>query len=269
MSNPTVKALFIYPIKSCAGLAVAQLDFDAIGPCLDRRWMVVDPGGHMLTQRVAPRLARIRPRLAGDLLVLEAPGVEPLSIPQFSDVGRVPATVWRHSGHGWDQGEQAARWFSQVLEQPARLLRWAEDEVRPTGRQAAGYPNRVAFADGYPLLVLSQASLDDLNSRMSTELGVERFRPNILVEGCVPYAEDTWTEVQVSGLHIALVKPCVRCVVTTIDQASLERGPEPLRTLARYRKTPNGVIFGQNAVHQGPGHIRVGAAVRVLSASDS
>jgi uncharacterized protein YcbX len=261
-----VSGLFVYPVKSCAGLALDEAEVTATGFALDRRWMVVAEDGGFLSQRSHPQLARIRVRVESDRLQLEGPHLPTLQVPLENDGSpsrRV--TVWRDECPAIDEGREAAAFFSQHLGRPVRLVRLAGDDARPVSGPAAQPGDRVSFADGYPFLLLSQASLDGLNRRLSLPVPMDRFRPNIVVTGCGPHDEDRWHHLRIGSVDFRVAKPCARCVVTTTDQRTGERGQEPLRTLAEYRSEDGQVLFGQNLIHAGRGMVRIGDRVLVLA----
>jgi uncharacterized protein YcbX len=263
---PRVAALHIYPIKACAAIDLKACRFDLRGPSYDRRFMLVDEAGKFLTQREHPRLALVRPTLAPTALRVEAKGMPRLDVAMKTrDAKRVRVELWGFQGAAEDAGGAAADWFSDFLSTPCRLVRFAEDVDRPVDRAHARFDSQVAFADGFPVLLTSRASLDDLNQRAEQRLAMSRFRPNVVVEDCEPYAEDTWTQIRIGDLLLDVVKPCERCAVTTVDQTTAERGKEPLATLAAYRATNGNVRFGQNCVHHGPGAIRVGDEIEVVT----
>ena len=261
-----VAALYRYPIKSCAGTRLADGVVGRRGFVGDRALMLVDPEGRFLTQREFPRLALVAPRLDGETLMIEAPAMPPLTVVATDDGPRARVVVWRDRCAAIDQGDAAAEWFGAFLGAPCRLARMADAFVRRVdGRYARRPDDQTGFADGYPFLLISEASLDDLNGRLAAPLAMNRFRPNIVVSGCPPYAEDGWKRIRIGPVVFDLVKRCARCVITTTDQATAERGKEPLRTLATYRRRRDGkVLFGQNLVHEGEGVIRAGDAVEIL-----
>ena len=162
-------------------------------------------------------------------------------------------------------GDGAASWFSDAVGKPVRLVRWAEDQMRPVSKRHTQLDGQVAFADGYPALLISQASLTDLNGRLEIKVPMARFRPNIVVDGCDPFAEDTWQTIRIGNLTLDVVKPCDRCEIVTVDQQTGQVAKEPLKTLASYRREGNKVLFGQNCVHHDWGSLRVGDPVEVLS----
>jgi uncharacterized protein len=254
--------LNIYPIKSARGIALQASGVDEFGLRYDRRWMVVDDAGRFLSQRSHPRLALVTTRIRGDTLEVDAAGMPTLQTPlQPSAAVTTTVTVWDDScGATW-VGETAAEWFSELLDRPCSLVHMPGDMVRPADPSYAPPSSRVSFADGFPFLLLSEESLADLNRRLDEPLPMNRFRPNLVVAGGEPYGEDRWTRFEIGGIRLRIMKPCGRCVVTTTNQETGERGREPLRTLATYRKQEGEVMFGQNVVHEGPGHLRVGDPV--------
>ena len=177
----------------------------------------------------------------------------------------VKASVWKDECAVLDEGHEAAAWFSDYLGVGARLVRLADDDARPLGTTAAQPGDRVSFADAYPFLLISEASLDGLNRRLSLPVPMDRFRPNIVVEGCGAHAEDQWRHVRIGEVDFRVAKPCSRCVITTTNQQTGESGREPLRTLATYRLEDGEILFGQNLVHGGRGEVGVGDDVVVLA----
>jgi len=264
--NATIAALYVYPVKSCRGIALDEARLTERGIAHDREWMIVDAIGRFITQRELPRLALIRTALSATTLRLDAPGLPALEIGFDRDGTRRSVTVWRDTLPAIDQGDDAARWLSQWIGAPARLVRFDRAVKRMCNPDFAG-PGGAhhAFADGYPVLVLSQASLDELNRRLAAPLPVDRFRPNVLLSGIEAHDEDHIATIEVDTVRLKLVKPCTRCQITTTDQVSAMVGIEPLPTLAQYRHnaTLDGVTFGMNAiVEAGAGAtIATGAAV--------
>ena len=257
--------LFVYPVKSCAGTALRVAELGARGIRHDREFMLVDPEDHFLTQRQLPRMALIHPVRTADTLALTAPGMSRLDLTPRLDGERVHVNVWSDRVAAIDQGPVVADWLSTFLQTPCRLVRQADDAVRLVDREFATQPtDEVSFADGYPLLLLSEESLTNLNARLDTRLPMNRFRPNVVVGGAgVPYVEDTWSRISIGDVTFSLVKACARCAITTTDQLTALRGHEPLTTLATYRRVARGVLFGQNLIHHTGGTIRVGDRVRV------
>lgn len=262
-----VGRLFSYPVKSCAGIELTTAQVTATGLAWDRRWMAVGGDGAFLSQREHPQLALVRVRLEEGSLVLSAPRRPEIRVALDRDAGVITRVrVWRDECDAIDEGRSPAEWFSELLGAAARLVRLAGDDARPLGAPSAQPGDRLSFADAYPFLLLSEASLEGLNRRLALPVPIDRFRPNIVVVGCGPHAEDGWRQLRMGDVDFRVVKSCARCVITTTDQETAERGPEPLHTLATYRLRDGKVMFGQNLVHGGTGTISVGDPVIVLGA---
>ena len=262
----TVMALYRYPIKSCAGMALDVAEIGARGFVHDREFMLVEPrSGLFFTQRELPRMALIRPSVVGDLVTLGAPEMSPFSAQIVAEGPERDVVVWRDRCRAVDQGDAAAGWLSRFLGREVRLVRMAEDFSRSVNPDfAVDEGDEVGFQDGYPFLIISEESLADLNARLAEPLPMNRFRPNIVVRGGGPFAEDGWRRLRIGAVEFHLVKACARCAITTTDQETAAVGREPLATLATFRRVERGVLFGQNAIHAAPGAIRRGDAVEVL-----
>ncbi|WP_043515918.1 MOSC domain-containing protein [Halomonas sp. BC04] len=258
-----ISGIHLYPVKSLKGIALERAVLGERGIAHDRNWMVVDDVGRFVTQRQVPTMARIAVRLENDRLLLEHPGVAPLSIELArSDQPTLTVYVWEDACRALDEGAEASRWLTSVLGDwkgsGLRLVRFAPDErraVEPFYQQ--GESAHTAFADGYPFLIASQASLTALNQVLQGKglapLPMNRFRPNIVVEGAAPFAEDGWSELASfeGNYRFGIRKPCQRCKITTVDQSSgsIATPGEPLKTLIEMRTQPfrPGAYFGQNA----------------------
>lgn len=283
-SPPFVQALYRYPVKGCAGIAVRSLELDEIGPVDDRRWMIVGPDGEtFLTQRTHPSLSRVRVEI-DDGLVFTAPKMEPLVVPVPGEgAPRREVRIWDDRVPALEASDEASAWLSEYVGEEAVLVHLPDDIVRPVARTAAveGFPSRVSFADGYPLLVLGRESVMDLQKRLpdgGPHVGEERFRPNIVVKAEGPWSEDGWRRIRIGrvvatgpgrsrsgeGIELRFVEPCARCVAVTVDPDTGAKGREPLTTLADFRSHDGKVYVGQNAIHDGPGVLTVGDPVRVL-----
>lgn len=268
-----VAALFRYPLKSAAGVPCDEVELDRFGVRDDRRWMMIDRAGRPLTQREHPALALLRasPTETGLAVRWTGPGtVASIEIERPSRTAcRRPVTLWGDTVHLPRADDAANDWLSDVLDREAHFAWMPGDVERPVNPRYAEPEDRTSLTDGYPLHLVGSGSLDDLNVRLETPVGVERFRPNIYIEGPPPFDEDGWHEVRVGGCTVRVVKPCPRCAVTTVDPSTGERGKEPLRTLSGYRQREGGVMFGQNALHEGAGTMRVGDPVEVVSRRDA
>lgn len=252
VTQAVLSALHIYPIKSCRGIQLDAARLTPTGLSGDRHWMLVRPSGRFVTQRELPRMALITTALGERALMLAAPGMSPLSVAREQDGESVAVTVWGFAGRGIDCGEEAAYWCTSFLGTPLRLMRFDASAPRECSTDWTGGVRALTeFSDGFPILVISRASLAELNSRLPKALPMERFRPNLVLDGVGAYDEDRIHELRAEGIAIRIVKPCTRCAITTTEQSTGERdGVEPLATLKTYRFDAGlrGVMFGQNAI---------------------
>ncbi len=267
--------LFLYPVKSLRGFAMATADVDALGLVGDRRFLVIDETGKFITQRTLPRMALVTTALDATHLTLSLSEGHTVRVARASDPAAPLRTVsvWKSEGLlAEDCGDAVAAFLSDFLATRCRLVRLGGKFSRPILKPVARPGDTVSFADAYPLLVISEASLADLNDRLvardEAALPMDRFRPNLVVSGCAAFAEDTWTRLRIGAVDFRAGGPCARCIMTTTDQRTAERGKEPLRTLATYRRDatdPTDVNFGQNLIHETKaGTVRVGDAVELL-----
>jgi hypothetical protein len=267
MPDPRLSAITVYPVKSAGGLPQTAWEVDAFGLRLDRRWMLVDPAGAFLSQRTHPKLALLRPEIRGDCLVLRAESRPPLELAPAPDgAAEMVVTVWGGTTRGRAVSAAADGWLTGFLGVPCRLVYMADDVVRPVRPDYAFDGERISFTDGFPFLLISDGSLAELNRRLPSPVPMNRFRPNLVVDGAQPFAEDGWGRIRIGPVTFRVTKPCPRCVMTTVDQ-SLGRSPstEPLRTLATFRRNAEGQVdFGQNLLHAGTGRLEVGMAVELL-----
>jgi len=266
---PRVTGLFLYPVKSCRGFSVTTAELDDHGMVGDRRFMIVSADdGIFLTQRSHPRMALIETVLTKDSLVLSSLKHGSVTIPLNVSAGQRRVTVWKSTVNADDCGEEAAEWLTDFLGLPLRLVRMGGTYQRPMLKAAAQAGDVVSFADSCPFLIISEASLADLNSRLAQPLPMNRFRPNLVVNGCDAFAEDAWLRLRIGNVVFRTAGPCARCPITTTDQLTAVRGKEPLKTLATYRRDPadpTDVNFGINLIHETKrGTLRVGDALTVL-----
>ncbi|MEC4719103.1 MOSC N-terminal beta barrel domain-containing protein [Noviherbaspirillum sp. CPCC 100848] len=261
---PILTELNLYPVKSCAAVSLREATLTAAGlmseHIYDREWMVVDAQGHYMTQRDFPRMALITPRIKADTLELRAPGMlrleVPLGLPDPEDEKTLTVTIWDESLQAYDCDEVTATWFSKFLGVPCRLVRFhAEAKRLASAKWTAGVEAPTLFSDGYPVLLISQASLDDLNGKLQAQgrsaLPMNRFRPNIVIGGVEAFDEDVAESLTIGEAVLKPVKPCARCPMPSIDQATGEFGPDPIDILRTYRANPRldgGISFGMNAI---------------------
>ncbi len=265
MSDFELSEIVIYPVKSCAGVSLPSVSLDRFGPSGDRRWLVVDARGDFLTQRRLPAMALLRARQDGAGLRLQC-GDSGIDVPvPAAGSGRRAVQIWEEQVDADDAGDAAASWLSRQLGLDCRLVYMGDDVVRPVDRDYASSGETVGFADGFPLLLISQASLEDLNSRLGYEVPMNRFRPNLVVSGCDAFAEDSWRRIRIGDLEFEVAKPCSRCVIPSIDQATAGKDPAINRVLASYRRVDGKVYFGQNLLYRETGALHQGASVQGLA----
>lgn len=262
-----LSSLHLYPIKSSAPLKVESAIVEARGLQFDRRWMVVDAEGGFVTGRQLPRMTLIRALPHADGLTLEAPGKPTLQVPRPDAADTVPVIVWKSQVAARPADDAADAWLSDFLGQPVRLVHMDDRITRPMTDVHSLPGDEVSFADAFPLLLISRASLEGLNSRLAKPVSMLQFRPNLVVDGVPAHAEDTWKRIRIGEVEFDVAKACTRCVFTTVDPLRGERDPdgEPLRTLITYRRSADGVTFGQNLIPRSLGQVRVGDAVEVLA----
>lgn len=263
-----VSELWIYPVKSLGGIRVEKASILPKGFSNDRRWMLVDENNQFMTQRTLPPMARFHLSVSnGGFLVTH--GDEQQVLPAVASGEDMEAAIWddRVLVKAVDPGMDA--WFSRLLDKPCRLVAFPEERARPVDPRFVVGDDHVSLADAYPMLLIGQSSLDDLNSRLDQPVPMNRFRPNIVVTGGQPFEEDGWKRFQIGKSRFAGVKPCARCILTTIDQETIVKSSEPLATLSKYRKVGNKVLFGQNLIPLTDGVINVGDELTVEEWSDT
>ncbi|MGW1749516.1 MOSC domain-containing protein [Streptomyces sp. NPDC002092] len=275
MGNALLQSIHVHPVKAFRGLAPREAVVEPWGLAGDRRWVLIDDGGKVVTQRQQPRLALAAAELLpGGGVRLSAPGMDPLTVPVPRAVGTVPVEIFGDKVEGVPAAEAAAHaWCSAYLGIGARLVHMDDPATRrPLDPEYAQPGETVSFADGYPLLLTTVASLEALNSLIAQgarsaegPLPMNRFRPNVVVAGTAAWAEDDWSRIAIGEVTFRVAKICGRCVVTTTDQNSAVQGKEPLATLGRHRRIDGKLAFGQNLVPLSPGTIRVGDPVTVLA----
>jgi len=284
MPTTTVSSLHIYPIKSTAGITLSSAKVNELGLAFDRRFVLSDPSGQFITARTSPKLCLVRTSLisSGDEsevgsraesgITLSAPNMPTLTLKyhdfksQYQNI-----TLWGDNIAGQVCSITADKWFSDYLQHPCQLLFFGKNSYRER-KSTTNKTRKLAFADGYPLLLISQASLNDLNQRLTNNqlktVSMTQFRPNIVVEHCLPFAEDTWQHIRIGEVEFMVSKPCERCVFTTVNPETGEKhtDQQPLKTLKSYRKTEQGeVLFGQNLIPLNKGEIKQGDKLEVLT----
>lgn len=261
-----VHSLFIYPIKSLGGIEVSSAELEPRGFALDRRWMLMDSEGRFITQRKYPQLALFEPRIGKNkLIVLSRTNGSRVEVP-FEPTGiKFTVQIWDDSVEAIEVSITVSQWFSNQLGMDVRLVFMPQDTKREVDQKyALNKEDIVSFADGYPVLIVNMASLNDLNSRLKTKVPINRFRPNIVVDSLQPYQEDDWHNFKVKDAELAVVKKCSRCVMVNVDSDTGSKEVEVLAELSNYRKANNKVYFGMNAIPLKTGAISVGDMIEVL-----
>lgn len=268
-----LSALNIYPVKGLKGIALEAARCTDRGLEHDRRWMVVDRSGTFISQRSHPKMATVWTAIEDGRIVLSAPDVDSVALPlEHEAPPTLSVTVWKSTCPAAAGPPEADEWLSDYLGEPCRFVYMPHSTRRHSNPQYAGHAKLVGFADGYAYLVITEASLAELNARLAAKghpaLPMNRFRPSLVIAGSEPFAEDRWKRIRIGDAVLQAAKPCGRCQVTTTDQATGEvRGPEPLATLATYRDSREfGVMFGMNFVTARTGKIGVGDTVAVETA---
>ena len=263
MKTLTVSQLSIYPVKSAGGLSVSSMQLSARGPMFDRHWMLIDNKNRFLTQRHHPKMCLIGTQVDGQALTLTAPDTTDCAVSGVN-TGERQVQVWNDSVLAEDCGDEVAQWLSDYLQKDCRLVCMPEHSQRLVDPGYADEDQTVGFADGFPVMLVSQASLDNFNSKLDSPVGMDRFRPNIVVDGCEPYAEDDWKKIQIGDITFSLVKPCARCIIPSIDQQTGSKQREVIDALNEHRRRDNKTYFGQNALYDKSGEIHLGDRVTVI-----
>ncbi|SFT99585.1 hypothetical protein SAMN04489724_3262 [Algoriphagus locisalis] len=265
-TNLIIQDLYVYPIKSLAGIRLQEAKVEERGFELDRRWMLIDESGRFVSQRTFPQMALLK-------VEIESEWLKVYHVSSSKDFVRIPfneegeeissVTVWDDEMPARLVNTQIDAWFTRVLGINARLVKMPLSTERKVDSRYAVNAESVSFADGMPYLLIGETSLDDLNERLASPLPMNRFRPNIVFSGGEPFIEDSFGGIQIGAVQMKVVKPCARCVMTTVDQETGLKAAEPLKTLATYRKVGNKILFGQNVVALSGGIIKVGDKLTV------
>ncbi len=261
----------IYPIKSTCGIQLQQSAVEPIGLTNDRTLMLVDENGLFLSQRKYPQMALIKTEYISEGLLVTAPEMSPIIIDPVS-INRQVCTirVWRDSFDSFKADTYINQWFSEYLSQKVYLVRYDEKTPRAIDPQYSNKGDIVSYADGYPLLLISQASLNNLNSQLKTPVTMAHFRPNLVVTGCSAFEEDNWRRILINQQEFDLVKTCSRCIMTTVNPETGQRNNlgEPLKTLSQFRKSDGGIMFGMNLIPRNTATIKIGDSVNILGRAD-
>jgi uncharacterized protein YcbX len=262
---PRLSELNIFPVKSLAGQSLLQCRVDRFGLQGDRRWLVVDANGQFLTQRELPLMAIIQTQQVPSGLLLQFAGEDIAVATPATDAVQCEVQVWDDRVVAMDAGSVPAQWLSQRLGCECRLVYMPEESERAVDPDYASHGETVSFADGFPLLLIAAESLAAFNTHLESPIAMNRFRPNLVISGAEPYAEDGWRRLRIGSMEFDLVKPCSRCVMPSIDQSTGDKQPEVLKALARHRRgVDRKTYFGQNLLYSGCGQLAVGDAVTVL-----
>lgn len=268
-----LKSIHIYPIKSIGGISLSEAKAERCGLQYDRRWMLVDADGVFVSQREIPAMALLRTAVETPNLTVYSSVDPTLRIqiplePRLAEMEKLRVSIWSQKCSARVHTQEINDWFSMVLGQNLRLVYMPDTTRRAADGRYAPKGHYVSFADGFPYLIIGQASLDDLNQRLETTVPMDRFRPNFVFEGDVAFAEDNWSDFSIGSVHFKGVKPCARCIIPTIDQNTATKAAEPLKTLSGFRRSGQKVLFGQNVVlidAETPAKtVRVGAEIQLL-----
>jgi uncharacterized protein len=268
MSQLTLTEIYIYPIKSLGGISLHSAKAEERGLQHDRRWMLVDKNGMFLTQREHPQMALLQVNIKDDALEVthKVKPIPSLQLPIFNEQisSQMVVNIWNDVVIAKHLNKEVDLWFSDALDFDCQLVKMSDDADRIADKKYTPEPKQVSFADAYPFLIIGQESLSELNRRLKEPLPMNRFRPNFVFSRGAPFIEDTWKDFLIGDLKFRAVKPCSRCVITTVNQDTAEKASEPLETLAKFRKVGNKVNFGQNVITYVGGIVGVGDRVTQL-----
>jgi len=262
--------IYIYPVKSLGGIRLDVANITTRGLENDRRFMLVDENGRFMSQRERPQLAIFQTKIEGDLLKItdkKTSQILTINLSPNSQSTPLSVTIWDDETSAIEVSSEASIWFTQALKFSTRLVYMPEESQRKTDAQYSLTGKEItSFSDGYPILIIGQSSLDDLNSRLENPVNINRFRPNFVFTDGEPFEEDAWHEFNINNIRFFGIKPCGRCIMTTIDQDTGEKkGKEPLLTLNKYRKASNKILFGQNVLISQLGTVSVGDDVVIVN----
>ncbi len=268
----TVSELYIYPIKSLGGITKATVEITNTGFKHDRKWMLVDENYMFLSQRTHPQMALLQPTETGDGIVVTHKNnpTQSITIPFYNEgKSTIQVSVWDDVCEAIEVSTLCNKWFSEMLQTTCKLVYMPDDTKRLVDKRYANNNEVTSFSDGYPILIIGQASLNHLNAKLDEQIPINRFRPNIVFTGGHAHIEDEMEMFNINDINFFAVKPCSRCVMTTINQQNMEKGKEPLKTLATYRSKNNKIYFGQNVLQQQNGIITIGNDIQVISKKEN
>ena len=262
-----IQDIFIYPVKSLGGIRRSECRALQRGFEHDRRWMLVDHSGRFITQRVEHSLALLKTEITGNIALISCKDEPEKKITLNFDHAsnrNIAVKIWNDDVTAVHPSDEADEWFSAFLGKPCKVVFIPETGRRPVDPKYAERNEQVSFADAFPYLLISQASLDDLNRRLPEPVPMNRFRPNLVVSNTDAFAEDNWAEIKIGQVLFKVAKPCARCILTTVDQETGKKGKEPLHTLSGYRNTDNKVLLGQNLIALSEGVIRENDPIEII-----
>ena len=258
--------IYIYPIKSLGGISLQTSKIEERGLQYDRRWMLVDKENKYITQRVYPQMALLSVNISNNGLIIfyKSNTEKKLLIPFEAKGQKIKVKIWNDDCDAIEYSEKINNWFSEILNVNCKLVYMPDSTERRVSKKYVHDKKITSFSDGYPFLIIGQSSLDLLNSKLKEKIPMNRFRPNFVFTGGKPHAEDTWKKFQIGNAIFEVVKPCSRCVLTTVNQDTGIKGKEPLATLSTYRNFNNKVLFGQNLICTKYSNINIGNNIKVL-----
>ena len=264
MNKLIVSSLSIYPVKSARGVSLKSMRLNSMGPECDRRWMVIDNSGAFVTQRKVPKMSQINIELIKSGIRLSADGFSSCFVTRQDKERVLTSSVWGAEVEGHDCGDDVALWLSDFLSKDCRLIYMPDNFKREVDNNFARNQELLAFADGFPLLICSQASLDDFNNKLGYKISMNRFRPNIVISGNQAYAEDHWHTIAINGIEFSLVKPCSRCIIPSINPQTGVKEMAVNDALQAHRRRGQDTFFGQNALYNKLGTIQIGDEVKIV-----
>ncbi|MCK5831408.1 MAG: MOSC domain-containing protein [Methylococcales bacterium] len=265
MTQAILSDIYIYPVKSLSGIKVSTWPVNEKGLLHDRKWMLIDSNNQFLSQRRVPKMVLIKTQIEDKTLILSTSISGSISLPLNPENGdAINTTIWKDQCLAKTTNQKVDQWLSNFLDIECKLVYQPDTTIRPVDPDYATATDKVNFSDGFPFLIISEASLISLNQEMNLQLPMERFRPNLVITNCEAYSEDSWRGIQINNIGFRLPKPCSRCSIPTIDIETAQTNKEPLTTLNRLRRWNNRVFFGQNALHNNEGELSTGNTVEII-----